>query len=202
MVSWGLILAGGESRRMGSEKALIMWRGESLISHTVNAMRDSGIESILIAVPSEGDRTEEVMASAGEGVVQSSDDVRFKGPIAGLAGAVSLLQKKGVGWVQLSPCDTPALSSDVYLMLKNTALKLDKSVVPVDSTGAQWLHALVKVDGLAEGIENAAKDGDWGRAIHRLLEGIGWHPLSEESLAGLSTGFHNVNSPADLKSLM
>ena len=201
MKSWGLILAGGESKRMGSDKALIQWRDKALISHTVEALTGAGMMSILVAIPDGGARFSEVMDSVGEIGVQSSDDGRFKGPIAGLAGAIPSLLNRGVDWVQLSPCDTPSLSSEVYLMLMDLATQVGCSVVPVDATGPQWLHALVKVNGLSEAIDNAAENGDWGRAIHRLLEDIEWHPLDAESLGELASGFHNVNSPADLDSL-
>ena len=45
-----LVLAGGRSRRMGRDKALIEIEGHSCISRDVSALREAGLEPIRIAV--------------------------------------------------------------------------------------------------------------------------------------------------------
>ncbi len=45
-----LLLAGGRSRRMGRDKALIEIDGEAMISRVVEALVDAGREPIRIAV--------------------------------------------------------------------------------------------------------------------------------------------------------
>jgi molybdenum cofactor guanylyltransferase len=44
-----VILAGGESRRMGQDKAWLEVGGQSLLARAVSTVRDSGIEEILIS---------------------------------------------------------------------------------------------------------------------------------------------------------
>ncbi|DAC33219.1 MAG TPA: NTP transferase domain-containing protein, partial [Candidatus Thalassarchaeaceae archaeon] len=44
-----LVLAGGRSRRMGCDKALIEIEGQSCISRVVSALREADLEPIRIA---------------------------------------------------------------------------------------------------------------------------------------------------------
>lgn len=44
-----VILAGGESRRMGTDKAWLQIGGQSLLARALSTVRDSGIEEILIS---------------------------------------------------------------------------------------------------------------------------------------------------------
>jgi molybdopterin-guanine dinucleotide biosynthesis protein A len=44
-----VILAGGESRRMGQDKAWLEIGGQSLLAHAVSTVRDSGAEEVLIS---------------------------------------------------------------------------------------------------------------------------------------------------------
>jgi molybdopterin-guanine dinucleotide biosynthesis protein A len=44
-----VILAGGESRRMGHDKAWLEVAGQSLLARAMSAVRDSGIEEVLIS---------------------------------------------------------------------------------------------------------------------------------------------------------
>ena len=44
-----VILAGGESRRMGQDKAWLEVGGQSLLARAVSTVRDSGIKEILIS---------------------------------------------------------------------------------------------------------------------------------------------------------
>jgi molybdenum cofactor cytidylyltransferase len=43
-----IILAAGESARMGEIKQLLVWRGKSLLEHAVDAARGAGIERIVV----------------------------------------------------------------------------------------------------------------------------------------------------------
>ena len=54
-----ILLAAGESRRMGELKALLPWQGQSLISHQVGALSDAGVDRIIVVL---GYRHEELEA--------------------------------------------------------------------------------------------------------------------------------------------
>jgi CTP:molybdopterin cytidylyltransferase MocA len=45
-----IILAAGKSERMGTPKALLQWRGSTLVEHAVDKARDAGVEQIVVIV--------------------------------------------------------------------------------------------------------------------------------------------------------
>jgi molybdenum cofactor cytidylyltransferase len=45
-----IILAAGASERMGAPKALLQWRGSTLVEHAIDQARDAGVEQIVVVV--------------------------------------------------------------------------------------------------------------------------------------------------------
>jgi len=50
MSTAALLLAAGESRRMGRLKALLPWEGTSLIEYQIHQLREAGIDQVLVAL--------------------------------------------------------------------------------------------------------------------------------------------------------
>jgi molybdopterin-guanine dinucleotide biosynthesis protein A len=79
-VSTGYVLAGGESRRMGRDKALLPWGGTTLLGHALDRLRQVCGEVAILA------GAEPRYADQGARVVM--DTVRDAGPLAGLLAAL------------------------------------------------------------------------------------------------------------------
>lgn len=47
---WAILLAAGESSRMGQLKALLPWRGRSLLDHQVSALREGGADQVVVVL--------------------------------------------------------------------------------------------------------------------------------------------------------
>ena len=58
-----ILLAAGESRRMGRLKALLPWQGVSLIKHQVASLRAGGVDQVVVVL---GHRSDELKAELGE----------------------------------------------------------------------------------------------------------------------------------------
>ena len=54
--TWAILLAAGESSRMGQLKALLPWRGATLIEHQVASLFEGGVDRIVVVVGHEADR--------------------------------------------------------------------------------------------------------------------------------------------------
>src|SRR6476646_2057816 len=80
-----VLLAGGESRRMGSEKATIIFRGEPLWQRQLGLLRDLHPEEIFVSVRKEPPwlplETELLL-----------DEPPFRGPIGGLTSALATMK--------------------------------------------------------------------------------------------------------------
>lgn len=93
-----IVLAGGKSRRMGSEKGLVSFRGRKLIDHVLEAARD--ITSRILIVSSNPD-----FRALGHPCVE--DKLKNKGPLGGIyTGLTHSKTKKNL----LLGCDMPFLT--------------------------------------------------------------------------------------------
>jgi len=57
-----ILLAAGESRRMGQLKALLPWRGVSLLEHQVAALKVGGADRVIVVVGHQADRLRPLLA--------------------------------------------------------------------------------------------------------------------------------------------
>jgi len=106
----GVVLAGGRSRRMGRDKALLrLDDGHTLLERTVHVLRMAGLDDVLLSISSPERALalrETVPAAAALPVV--ADDVPGRGPLGGLAAA---LRARPGSAVLLVACDLPHLDS-------------------------------------------------------------------------------------------
>jgi len=103
------ILAGGKSRRMGQDKALILFKGKAMITHSLNALEGMNIPISIIANSSEYEQF---------GYPVIGDEIPDKGPLGGIYTA---LLHSSTEKVLILPCDSPFLNKTAIDLL------LDKS---------------------------------------------------------------------------
>jgi len=94
----GFVLAGGRSSRMGQDKALLPWKGSTLIQSVAREVFSASGSMTLIGSP-------ERYGNLGFPVI--SDQIEGCGPLGGLHAALSAAQGK---WNLLMACDTPAVT--------------------------------------------------------------------------------------------
>jgi FdhD protein len=101
---YAALLAGGQSRRMGRDKATLCWRGRTLLDHAADPLRQVGA-SLLLVSSGAGQR-------ALQGAREVVDERPQHGPLGGLHAALRHLQS-------LHPLHAPsqAAASDVWLLL-------------------------------------------------------------------------------------
>ncbi|HEX2240234.1 MAG TPA: molybdenum cofactor guanylyltransferase [Actinomycetota bacterium] len=186
MAPAGLILCGGRSRRMGTEKALLEFAGERLIDR-VHARLAEIAQPIFFAPGTVG----RLGPLPGPEV---SDTISNVGPLSGIAAglAASPHELLCVVGVDMPWCN-PALFE----------LAADKwsghdAVVPRDDNGAQVLHAIYARSALPQ-IERAL--AEQRRSVLALLDDLDVLYLDEESWRPLDAGGRfalNINAPGDL----
>lgn len=125
----GILMVGGESRRMGRNKAFLEIDGKPLIERSLEVL--SGVcQEVFIS-------SREVTAYTGYGFKVIPDIIKGKGPLGGL---YSALQQASYDYLFLAACDMPFLNHQAidffYQKIQN-----DKAVVPDVSGKWHPLHA-------------------------------------------------------------
>ena len=85
----GIILAAGESRRLGRPKQLLDFRGKPLLQHAIDNVRASGLGEILLVLGANRDRIEPALDSTGVRLIVNPDFA--KGQSTSLIAAVDAL---------------------------------------------------------------------------------------------------------------
>ena len=58
---WAILLAAGESSRMGQLKALLPWRHTSLIEHQLRSLLDAGVEQVVVVIGHDAERLKPII---------------------------------------------------------------------------------------------------------------------------------------------
>ncbi len=203
MRSGGIVLAGGRSERMGTDKASLEWRGEPLLAHVVRALTtalaspgDSLLQGRVVAVVAAGQQLPRLPID----VERIEDTIPGRGPLQGLRDGLAAL----VGPVDaafVATADAPLLRPElVRAVLDRLAADVD-AVVPSLGGRPQPLTAAYRTT-LVEVVDELLEVGE--RRVHALLGVCQMTTADAESLRVVDPdldSFVNVNSPADLTAL-
>jgi molybdopterin-guanine dinucleotide biosynthesis protein A len=184
----GFILAGGKSSRMGADKALLDFRGRTLLQRAVDLLREVSLDFAIVGDPAK-------YASYGT-IVQ--DLFLGCGPLAGIHAA---LQDSAAELNFALAVDLPFVSSELVQFLFDVAENCDATaIVPRTGRGWQPLCAVYRPD-FADVADEALRAGKY--KIDRLFAAIKVRIIEENELAAAGfteRNFFNVNAPEDLRS--
>ncbi len=179
MQASGFVLAGGASKRMGQDKALLPYRGTTLVEHVAKTVSEAAGSVALIGDP---DRLGHL------GLAVFPDEMPHCGPASGIYTA---LRVTATDWNMVVACDMPAVSADILRELLRWAETSERNCVAAIGPYRQpeplcalyhrrCLHAL------------AGAIRDKRLRMRDLIKEIGavWVPVDATALA-------NVNTPAD-----
>ena len=106
----GMVLAGGEGRRMGGrDKGLEPFAGLPLVGHVVKRL-EGRVAELLINANRNADAYRFFADRVIADVVMDGAEGGFKGPLMGI---YSGLRAAKTPWLLVAPCDSPALPDDL-----------------------------------------------------------------------------------------
>jgi molybdopterin-guanine dinucleotide biosynthesis protein A len=167
----GAILAGGQSRRFGSDKALALWEGETLLDRVVASLGPQ-VDALVVC-----GRAFDTLTALPD---RPGPDL---GPLGGLNAALHYAFANGFDAVVSVPCDTPILPADLVARLTAQTPCYVASIPVIGHWPAQ----------LAERLDHhLATAGK--RSMRGWIDAIDALPIAIEGIA-------NINSPGDLATL-
>ena len=172
-----ILLAGGQSRRMGRDKALLEWEGAPLIDHMLGLLRGAGAAPVVVS----GDRP---------GWPGVPDAWPGRGPVGGLASALPACPD---GSVVVVPIDLPRLDP---ARIARLIAALEHA--PAAHFAGHPLPCAVRVDAGIRAVTRALVEASVdGASMRDWLVAVQATPLD----AGNADDLGPCNTPADYAAL-
>jgi molybdenum cofactor cytidylyltransferase len=113
----GIVLAAGESSRLGMPKQLIPWKGRPLVWHAVQAARQAGLSPVVVVTGAHADRVG--MALEGEGVALVENPVWQAGQSTSVRLGLAEVEAQAEAAIFLLS-DTPRVTGELIRQLVRT----------------------------------------------------------------------------------
>lgn len=187
MTLTAVLLAGGESRRMGTDKAGIVFRGQPLWRRQLEVLRGLRPEKIFVSA-----RQEPSWLPPDTDLLL--DGLPSRGPLSGLTRA---LERMETSHLVVLAVDMPFMTGDQMRALWSLSV-IGHGVLPMIGQRAEPLAAIYPLETCSD-FQRALADGDFSlqRLTRNLVEAGKLRLLSvpppDEAL------YRSVNEPADIK---
>ncbi|MEA3351895.1 MAG: molybdenum cofactor guanylyltransferase [Chloroflexota bacterium] len=185
-----VIQAGGQSSRMGQDKALMLFLGYPLIERVLNRVLHLADEVMITTNHASGYRYLNIPLIP--------DEIPNRGALGGLYTALKAAQHPLVAVVA---CDMPFVNAEILSAARDilTNTQAD-AVIPYTEAGLEPLHAVYRRATCLPAVKAAIEAGKW-RAISWHAD-VDIHILPPEELRkydprGIT--FENVNTPEELR---
>ena len=177
----GIIIAGGKSSRMGTDKAFVNYNNKTLIEYAVSVINPV-VDTIIIS----SNKPNKI-----KGFKVVSDIYKNIGPVAGLYSCLKVTQTEAN---IIIPCDTPKLTTVLYKQLLTEYQKQKNIVAVVPRLPDGKIEPLIGVysKSILFEIENSIAVGDY--KLVNLLSKINTKYIDITDIEQ----FKNINTPADL----
>ena len=181
----GIILAGGQSSRMGTDKGLLLWKNKTFIAHIAEQLEPFVDEIILVSNHNIHDALQ---------IKRVEDTVQGFGPVAGIHAGL------GASETDLNfviSCDTPKIDASVLKEL----LRHQKKQTPYDLIHFEYEEKPTLLTALYHKNSLSAFEKALSNQTQKLLWVI--HNLNTKVLQAheeLGPKLVNINTPEDYKS--
>lgn len=182
----GVVLAGGESRRMGRDKATLTVPGGSttLVEYVVDVLSQRCSPLYVVAAPGQP------LPALSVPILR--DELRGLGPLPATGRGLRAAAQAGARWAFVSAVDMPSLTADLIDELVRLAVETDAEVVMPWDGRSHYLAAVYRTD-LADRIDDLVAAGQ--RRMSALIDAS-----DSQQIVLADTGvLTNVNTESDLR---
>jgi molybdopterin-guanine dinucleotide biosynthesis protein A len=194
-----IVLAGGASKRMGSDKAALAWNGESMLGRITRIVGER-CDPVLVVAPEgspayQGLRAGQDDAQGGSAAVTwVTDEAEGAGPLGGLATGLAEAAERGRDIVFVCATDMPLVTAEMVDELLRGLSDADDAAIAVDSQRAHPLAGVYRTRA-AGTLDELVQAGE-----RRMLAAVDALRTNRVTLSD-PTWLTNVNAPEDLHRL-
>jgi molybdopterin-guanine dinucleotide biosynthesis protein A len=185
-----IIQAGGRSRRMGTDKALIDYQGRPILAHVIDTLRQ--LSDDVLVVSNRSDVYGPLAAPLDARIVPDYEPP--SGPLGGIAAGLAAMNHD---LAIVVACDMPFLNLELFRFLIERAGDFD-AVVPQTGDQPEPLHAVYRRSCLAAIQRRLANDE---RRVISFFQDVRLSVVSEAEwrvIDPAGRSLSNLNTPADL----
>lgn len=195
--SAGIVLCGGQSRRMGRAKSDLPFGSDTLLQRVVRTLRDT-LEQVVVVHGSD-----QALPHLGDRVSTVADSISFGGPLMGLLTGLEHIHRlpNEVDHVYLTSCDAPFLTA-AFVHEVLSLLAGHDVAVPVDDQYFFPLAAAYRVELLAR-VRELVEQGE--RRPRALFDVCDTRRIPTHSLTHVDAELKsliNLNTPKDYKAAL
>lgn len=190
-----VVLAGGASKRMGSDKAALAWNGESMLGRITRIVAER-CDPVLV-VAREGSPAYRGLGDGQAGTEQINwvtDEKPGAGPLGGLTSGLAAAAAQGRDVVFVCATDMPLVSAEMVDELLRGLSDSDDAAIAVDSQRAHPLAGVYRTRASAT-LADLVASGE-----RRMLAAVDALRTNRVTLSD-PTWLTNVNAPEDLHRL-
>ena len=185
----GVILAGGQARRMGGgDKGLLPLGGSTILGQVIDRLQP---QVAALALNANGEAAR--FAAFDLPVIQDSIE-GFAGPLAGVLAGLDWAAGKGASHIVTAAADTPFLPADLVPQLRLAAETQDKPIALARTENGRHPTFGLWPTALRDDLRGALNDG-----LRKVVQWTDRHgtAMAEFPVLGFDP-FFNVNTPEDL----
>ncbi|GAC49771.1 molybdenum cofactor guanylyltransferase [Gordonia aichiensis] len=186
----GIVLAGGRSRRMGSDKAALDWNGEPMLAGLVRTISQR-CEPVFVVATEDSAAYRLLHGTGGPDATWVTDEEPGAGPLAGLAVGLAAARDAGCELAFVSATDMPLIEPELIDELQAAVTDTAGAVVAHDAERDHPMAAIYRTDA-ADAIAELVAAGE--RRMTAALEALATYRVTVSDPLWLT----NVNSPEDV----
>ena len=157
---WAILLAAGESSRMGRLKALLPWRNTTLLEHQIHSLLDAGVRQVVVVLGHDADRLKAIVESV-DGASWALNPDYLQGKTTSLKTGIAALAGQQVSDVLLLNVDQPRNSDMVRTLLERHQASSYRITIPTHGgkgghpvlISAELLPELAEIEEESQGLK-------------------------------------------------
>jgi len=191
-----VILAGGFSRRFGSDKGLVNLDGKPLVRHVIDRASKVADEVLVVVSSKEQKNKFETILEEKADLVIDKDESQSP-----LVGAITGFESAKGEYSLLLPCDTPLVSTQILQFLLDMCTNRSAAIPRWPNGYIEPLQAVYHTKSALTAAKTALAQGNRNmRSMINNLRGVRYvSTMVLEQLEPDLLTFFNVNTPQDLK---
>ena len=162
-----LLLAAGESRRMGASKALLPWKGVPLIDHQITALGRAGITTIIVVLGHHADDLEPVIGSR-PGVTSVVNSDYAQGKTTSIKAGLKALPTGFASSIVILNVDQPREPATIQTLLRRH--QESQALISIPTHNGKGGHPIIVDSALMDDLLSIDEENQGVKAIVRRYE--------------------------------